>query len=370
MVKGYSIPLSPLGQANLAGDPPWHYSSEILAAEFWVNRQAAQATLPPNVIADGDDAVRAVIMYLDWQFTASNEEMLDPARYQYRETFILLDAHWHDLAITYCPYIYVDNDAALMRGMVQGYPKKLGSVFQTRSFAAPSPAAAPMKEGTKFGASLSAHGERLADIRVTLRDAIADPTTVFNRPTVMRRYFPRLEAGAHHRPAVDQLTLSLTDNLHLVDQDQQQGKDAFILKLSPGAKDPQADRKFRDVGEFQRTIVAHWAKLKLETLPGPAGWLPQAEWAPLRVFRKELAVKTTNAQDGGRGAQRIYIDDYLVLSKGNECFQVESWTVRDDHVAFRTQSEGIIKSVHFGKSDAQPKGRPSAVPVPPLTTPN
>jgi Acetoacetate decarboxylase (ADC) len=217
VVKGYSIPLSPLGQANLAGDPPWHYSSEILAAEFWVNRQAAQATLPPNVIADGDDAVRAVIMYLDWQFTASNEEMLDPARYQYRETFILLDAHWHDLAITYCPYIYVDNDAALMRGMVQGYPKKLGSVFQTRSFAAPSPAAAPMKEGTKFGASLSAHGERLADIRVTLRDAIADPTTVFNRPTVMRRYFPRLEAGAHHRPAVDQLTLSLTDNLHLVD---------------------------------------------------------------------------------------------------------------------------------------------------------
>jgi hypothetical protein len=41
VVKGYSIPLSPLGQANLAGDPPWRYSSEILAAEFWVNRQAA-----------------------------------------------------------------------------------------------------------------------------------------------------------------------------------------------------------------------------------------------------------------------------------------------------------------------------------------
>jgi hypothetical protein len=163
--------------------------------------------------------------------------------------------------------------------------------------------------------------------------------------------------------------MSDPDNLHLVDQDQQQGKDAFILKLSPGAKDPQADRKFRDVGEFQRTIVAHWAKLKLETLPGPAGWLPQADWAPLKVFRKELAVKTNNAQDGGRGAQRIYIDDYLVLSKGNECFQVESWTVRDDHVAFRTQSEGIIKSVHFGKWDAQPKA-PSAAPVPPLTPPN
>ena len=95
--------------------------------------------------------------------------------------------------------------------------RSLGSVFQTRSFAAPSPAAAPVAAGSKFGASLSAHGERLADIRVTLREAIADPTAVFNRPTVMRRYFPRLDGKAYAKPAVDQLTLSLTDNLHLVD---------------------------------------------------------------------------------------------------------------------------------------------------------
>jgi acetoacetate decarboxylase len=217
VLKGYSVPLSPLGQANLAPTPPWHYSSDVLAAEFWVNREAAQATLPPNVTIDGDGAARAVIMYLDWQFTASNDEMLDPARYQYRETFILLDAHWRDMAIAYCPYIYVDNDAAFHRGHVQGFPKKLGSVFQTRSFAAPSPAAAPVAAGSKFGASLSAHGERLADIRVTLREQIADPSTVFNRPTVMRRYFPRLDGKAYGTPAVDQLTLSLTDNLHVVD---------------------------------------------------------------------------------------------------------------------------------------------------------
>jgi hypothetical protein len=28
VVKGYSVPLSPLGQANLAPAPPWHYSSD------------------------------------------------------------------------------------------------------------------------------------------------------------------------------------------------------------------------------------------------------------------------------------------------------------------------------------------------------
>jgi acetoacetate decarboxylase len=188
-----------------------------LAAEFWVDGDAARSLLPPNVTIDGTGEARAVIMYLDWQFTGSNDELLDPARYQYRETFVLLDANWRDMAIAYCPYIYVDNDAAIMRGFTQGFPKKLGSVFQTRSFAAPSPAAAPVAAGSRFGASLSAHGERLADLRVTLREKVPDATTVFNRPTVMRRYFPRLDGKAYDRPAVNQLTLSLTDNLHIVD---------------------------------------------------------------------------------------------------------------------------------------------------------
>jgi hypothetical protein len=33
----------------------------------------------------------------------------------------------------------------------------------------------------------------------------------------MRRYFPQLSAGKHETPAIDELTLSLTDNLAIVD---------------------------------------------------------------------------------------------------------------------------------------------------------
>jgi hypothetical protein len=120
-------------------------------------------------------------------------------------------------SINYCPFIFVDNDSALARGWTQGFPKKLGSVFQTRSFSALGPAAAPLAKGSRFGASVSAHGERLATARIQLEEAIADPSTVFNRPTVMRRYFPQLAAGRQHKPPVDELTLSLTDNLAIVD---------------------------------------------------------------------------------------------------------------------------------------------------------
>ena len=33
----------------------------------------------------------------------------------------------------------------------------------------------------------------------------------------MRRYFPQLSAGRHETPAVDELTMSLTDDLAIVD---------------------------------------------------------------------------------------------------------------------------------------------------------
>jgi hypothetical protein len=65
VLKGYTVPLSPLGLANLAPPPPWHYSSDVVAAEFWVNRDAAQAALPPRVTIDGAGEARAVIMFLD-----------------------------------------------------------------------------------------------------------------------------------------------------------------------------------------------------------------------------------------------------------------------------------------------------------------
>ena len=116
------------------------------------------ALLPPGLVRDEKSGGRAFFWFLDWQFTASNDELTDPARYQYREAFVLVEAIFEGTPVNYCPYIFVDNDAGIARGWAQGYPKKLGSIFQTRSFSAPSPAAAPLAKGSRFGASLAAHG--------------------------------------------------------------------------------------------------------------------------------------------------------------------------------------------------------------------
>lgn len=217
MLKGFSVPLSPEGLSPLVNLPPWHYSSDCLVVEYWADPRAVTAVLPPGVEADTKSNGRSFFWFLDWQFTGSNDELTDPARYQYREAFVLVEAVFEGQPINYCPFIFVVNDAAIARGWAQGYPKKLGSVFQTRSFSAPSAAAAPLAKGSRFGGSLAAHGERLATARIQLEEKVENPATIFNRPTVMRRYFPQLSAGLQEKPAVDELTLSLTDELVIVD---------------------------------------------------------------------------------------------------------------------------------------------------------
>jgi len=217
MLKAFSVPITPQGKSALATLPPWHYSSDCLAIEYWADQKSIAALLPPGVTVDEKSGGRAFFWFLDWQFTGSNDELTDPARYQYREAFVLVEAVFEGLPISYCPYIFVDNDAAIARGWAQGFPKKFASVYQTRSFSAPSAAAAPLAKGSRFGASVSAHGERLATARVQLGEPVADPTSVFNRPTTMRRYFSQLAADRQDKPPVDELTMSLTDNLAIVD---------------------------------------------------------------------------------------------------------------------------------------------------------
>jgi len=216
MLKGFTVPKSPFGQAALTPPPPWHYAGDIVGVEFWTDPVATAATLPNGLLPDPNSNGHAVMMFLDWQFTAQDDEYLEPARYQYREASILVDAMYGDVPVMWCPYIYVDNDAALGCGWTQGFPKKMGSVFQTRSFAVPGPAAAPVASGSRFGASLSAHGQRLAEACVTLHEPLENGLSLVSRPTVSLRYFPRLGAGYQDKPAVNELVMSIKEKLTVV----------------------------------------------------------------------------------------------------------------------------------------------------------
>jgi acetoacetate decarboxylase len=209
-LKGYTYPLSAKGIANLAGPPPWNYVGDLLGVEFWTSPGAANASLPTGLSPDPAAPGHGYALFIDWQFAGSNEEYLDPARSRYSEFLILLDATYQGAPVAWCPFIYVDNDTSLARGWAQGFPKKMGQVHTTRTFAIDSKAGPVLGAGGKFAASASYGGQLLANARVTLQTP-ATTIPALGRPIVNLRHYPRLTLGHYNDPAVHELTQSILD---------------------------------------------------------------------------------------------------------------------------------------------------------------
>lgn len=168
MLSGFTPPYSPSGASSLVPPPPWHYCGQVLSLAFAVDQDAAASLLPAGF---GTATGRAYGHVCDWQSTTDGSELLDPVYAQYKEFFVLIEARrGEDLAL-FCPFIYVDQDISLVRGWLQGWPKKFGSVWMTRSYDLDHPAAAPRRAGTRLGATLAVKDRRLAEAAVTLTGA-------------------------------------------------------------------------------------------------------------------------------------------------------------------------------------------------------
>jgi acetoacetate decarboxylase len=203
MLKGYTLPRTPRGISSLAPPPPWHYVGNAVAVEFATNPVVASAFLPDGLALHSG---RCAAYFIEWQYVSDTGiEYLDPITSQYRETIILLSASFEGEPVAYCPFIWVDQDVSLMRGLVQGWPKQIGSTWITRAYDLPSKAAPVVGPGGRFGATLAVKDRRLLEAQVTLRELTDTlPSPNFAR-AVNTRYFPELVAGKHEQPAVHEL---------------------------------------------------------------------------------------------------------------------------------------------------------------------
>jgi hypothetical protein len=172
MLAGFTPPYTPSGRSSLVPAPPWHYAGQVMSLAFQLDRAAGQSFLPDGF---GAATGSAACHFCEWQSTTDGSELLDPIYAQYKEFFVLIEADRGGARAFYCPFIYVDQDLSMVRGWLQGLPKKVGSVWMTRSYDLDHPAAAPVRAGTRFGASLSVKDRRLAEATITLSGAATEP---------------------------------------------------------------------------------------------------------------------------------------------------------------------------------------------------
>lgn len=192
-LQGFFYPRTATGRSSLIPSPPWSYSGDLLTVEYRTDPARVAELLPaPLGLADEDPGAVALI-WADWQScSASREELLDPVRSQYKECFVVVRCSFEGRTYSRCVYIWVDKDFAILRGLHQGYPKKLGSMWQTRPhpFAQAAPQLAP---GGVFGATLAAGDRRLAQAVLTLREESETNGFVNGHPMAHHRIYPSID---------------------------------------------------------------------------------------------------------------------------------------------------------------------------------
>jgi acetoacetate decarboxylase len=195
-VQGFLYPRTASGAASLIPPPPWFYSGDLLTVEYRTDPARVAELLPAPLALADDDPGAVALIWADWQSCSwSRAELLDPVRAQYKEAFVVVRCQFEGRTFSRCVYIWVDKDFAIGRGLHQGYPKKLGSMWQTRPH--PFAQAAPqLAAGGMFGATLAAGDRRLAEAVLTLREESDTNGFVNAHPMAHHRVLPGIERGS------------------------------------------------------------------------------------------------------------------------------------------------------------------------------
>jgi hypothetical protein len=161
---------------------------------------------------------KGCIHFADWQATTDGSELLDPVYAQYRETIVIaeIERPGGDL-FNFCPFIWVDQDISLIRGLLQGWPKKLGNTYLTRSLPLEHPAASPLKAGSRLGASLSVKERRLIEAKLKLTGKQGRPLGFLANRTIGTVGWPDLtlpQIGPELRHLLPDIQGKMTSDWH------------------------------------------------------------------------------------------------------------------------------------------------------------
>jgi hypothetical protein len=128
------------------------------------------------------------------------------------------------------------------------------------------------------------------------------------------------------------------DKVELVHQRSgRQGADHVIVAFLPMAQ--------RTPEEVQAAVLSSWKSkgiVEADILRGAFGWLPEADWPGMKVYRFESAIVLRGRST--RGIERIHEDCYLAQLPQDSTLIVEATTDVDPPIQLQKDIEGMLKS--------------------------
>lgn len=184
----YSLPITKSGKSAIVQPPPYVYAVDYIAVYVKINEEIANSLLPPGLELASDNAWIYVSEFLSYPEHHDEITYQDPELTVYREGAVALNVILDGQKYLYFPFMWVDKDWALIRGYINGYPKKIANISLSK-FHPLMPGREGPAPGVKLGGYVARNGYTLYRIEVELRDRTNSlPITAFGPTLTIRRY--------------------------------------------------------------------------------------------------------------------------------------------------------------------------------------
>lgn len=181
----FTLPITKSGKSQIVFPPPWHYGVTYIAAH--VKFENPEEILPSFLKSDGEG------WFYVAEFISTSEHnwdymYRDPDLVQYMEGAIGIKVFFEGKNYLYFPFMWVDKDWALVRGWIDGYPKKLAKISMTKLHPL-LPKYNKAEAGLKIGGYVVRGGGVLFRLHIELKErADSVPLKDFGPVLNIRRY--------------------------------------------------------------------------------------------------------------------------------------------------------------------------------------
>ncbi len=220
-LKGFSVPFSPNGTAEIVGAPPWNFAVDIFGVQYKTDAKEIAKLLPEPLEPSREEPDVAYVWFGEWQglWTGHSDLLaVNPEHCHYSECLIGVRCSYKGVEGQRVVYIWVDKDFSLTRGWFMGFPKKFGNVHmgtRNRHLHALNPAMQPCGPGSQYGAICESHGERLVTAKIDVKRKLtpAELPKPFGTDLFHTIHFPSADVTSHGKPLLHQLVQTVSSNI-------------------------------------------------------------------------------------------------------------------------------------------------------------
>jgi hypothetical protein len=185
-------PLVP-GKTSAIERGPWHYGADYITVYFRGAREALQSLVPPPFEVDDGTCIAYVCEIVSVGDSGGRMVATRPDRTLYNEAAVGVKCRFRDRQGVYYPVMWVTTEWSLLRGLLNGYQKRLADRISMTRLHPLNPGLGPVAPGMEFGGFCVKGPRRVLSLGVTVKKQGSPSDLVSLGSTFGMRRFPRTD---------------------------------------------------------------------------------------------------------------------------------------------------------------------------------